>query len=489
MLKWVLALVASVMLFLSWGSENGFHFCIYVFLCPLFIAESFLVQSGFIKYALGLFFIVVFHLLAGIHLITDIDQSTIVLLLILNAFLLSIPWAIYIGVKQRLSLPISLLFLTILWLGVEQVSAETGIPSPWFVLGNGLMGRPEFIQFYEYTGVAGGSLWILSANCSLFYAINSFLHRKPLAYCVGRLAIFVGLLLLPILLSKEIKFISLASPQEVLIVNTRQTNETILKVTFNQLLERSRNNISEKTKYIIWPESIFESAVSIGDIGKFPVVREVRKHLIGDGPIILVCGLVFSEDYKYYNTALTISSENVNVYKKRQLVPFTEYHPSFFGLFKMFIWSDIEISNGEGAMIETNSVSVNICYESLFGRIVAENCLKSKGRVLAFISNEFWTPGASEFLLRICSIRAIENRKYILRSTNNGIASIIKPDGSVLKSSQSRESLSTIKTDIVPNDYRTFYMRYGDFIGRSALISLVVFPFLLFLGKFKAGNS
>lgn len=473
------------MLLLGWGSENEFHFCLYIFLCPLLFAENSLAISGFIKYALGLLFLVSFHLLAGMDLVEDIEPSTIALLLILNAFLLSLPWAIYIIVKDKFSLSISLFFLTILWLSVEQLSVETGIPSPWFILGNGLAGRPEFIQFYEYTGVAGGTLWILLANCSIFYAINSFLLHRPYVYRICTSSIFVVVLLFPLFLSKGTKFMSLTTLQEVLILNTQQTNETLLKVTFNQLLEESRKNISEKTKYVIWPESILESAVSFDDIEKIPVVTEVRKHLIGGDSLIFVCGLVLSENNEYYNTALIIGSETVGVYKKRQLVPFTEYHPSFLGLFKMFMWSDIEISSGKSAMMETNSVSVNICYESLFGRIVAENCLKSKGRVLAFISNEFWTPGASEFLLGLCSIRAIENRKYILRSTNNGIVSIIKPDGSILKSSQNHKSISTLKADIVPNNYQSFYMRFGDIIGWSALISLMVFPFLLSLDKFK----
>lgn len=423
--------------------------------------------------------------MAGVHLIGDIELSTIVLLLILNAFLLSLPWAIYIISKDKFNLPISLLFLTLLWLSVEQVSAETGIPSPWFILGNGLAGHPEFIQFYEYTGVAGGTLWILLANCSVFYAINSFLLHRPYVYCIGTSSIFVVVLLFPLLLSKGIKFISLATLQEVLILNTQQSNETLLKVTFNQLLEESRKNVTEKTKYVIWPEGIFQSAVSFNDIEKFPVVTEVRKHLIVGDSMIFVCGLVLSENNEYYNTALIIGSETVGVYKKRQLVPFTEYHPSFLGSFKMFIWSDVEISSGKGAMMETNSVSVNICYESLFGRIVAENCLKSKGKVLAFISNEFWTPGASEFFLRICSIRAIENRKYVLRSTNNGILSIIKPDGSVIRSPHNQASINTLKAEIIPNNYQTFYMRHGDIIGWVSLISLMGFPFLLFLGKFK----
>lgn len=72
LLKWILAFVSSIMLLLGWGSENEFHFFLYIFLCPLLFAENSLAISGFIKYALGLLFLVSFHLLAGMNLVEDI---------------------------------------------------------------------------------------------------------------------------------------------------------------------------------------------------------------------------------------------------------------------------------------------------------------------------------------------------------------------------------------------------------------------------------
>ena len=161
--------------------------------------------------------------------------------------------------------------------------------------------------------------------------------------------------------------------------------------------------------------------------------------------------------------------------KKKKLVPFTETSPALFKPFNLFKLSNIEFTTGP-KKVAASSISVNICYELLFGNLVSQNCYESGGQVLASISNEYWIEGASELLVGIGSIRAIENRKFLIRSTNNGIATLINPNGEVLQHFRSKKAISSIKGHVIPNNYQTFYMRNQEIIS---VIPVGLFAILL----------
>ncbi len=122
-------------------------------------------------------------------------------------------------------------------------------------------------------------------------------------------------------------------------------------------------------------------------------------------------------------------------------------------------------------------ISIAICNDALFGEMISENCMNSGGQIMAILSNEIWTPGASKGLLQIASLRAIETRKYIVRSTINGFSSMIDPLGTIIEVPKSNKRISAFKFEVLPNRSLTFYMLYGDIIGQ---ISIILTIFLLF---------
>ena len=92
----------------------------------------------------------------------------------------------------------SLAYLTLVcgWLWAEHFYLNAEISFPWLVLGNGFAGDVWAVQWYEYTGVLGGSLWVLLANIAIFEALQ---HRtKPSAVRAGVVA------LLPVVVSLAI---------------------------------------------------------------------------------------------------------------------------------------------------------------------------------------------------------------------------------------------------------------------------------------------
>jgi apolipoprotein N-acyltransferase len=477
MWKWILAVLSGLLLFFSWGRDGFSVFFVFISLFPLFVAEHKYATTRFAKYFLGLVSLFIFHLTAGMPLISDVGTSIVLSWLALDAVLLSVPWAVYVLVKKGNGLLLALGSLIVSWLSVEQLSLMTGVPVPWFQVGNGLAGRTGLIQFYEYTGVAGGTLWILSVNCALFYSVVSWptLTHTCIRFVYSLVpAIFF---LAPILLSSQLTFNHKTTAEQVVVVNTRQRSDDLLKSTFNELLGTTSTSLSKKVKYIVWPESIFDLPVPGRNIQNSKLVVEARKLMIQEGATVFICGLLLSEDNKCYNTAVIIDADSIRIYQKKRLVPFTEYTPFIFSHFTN--GPSLHITPAKKPTPETNSISVNICYESLFGWLVSETVRLSKGRVIALISNEAWTPGASELLLNFSALRAIENRKFVLRSTNNGIGSIITPEGKIQRLAEDGKSISTLIADIYPNNYETVYMKYGDVIGWSAVSSLALLPLLL----------
>jgi apolipoprotein N-acyltransferase len=62
------------------------------------------------------------------------------------------------------------LALPIYWIAFEYVHLNWDLSWPWLTLGNGFMYNPEWVQWYEYTGALGGSLWVWAANLLTYFA-------------------------------------------------------------------------------------------------------------------------------------------------------------------------------------------------------------------------------------------------------------------------------------------------------------------------------
>jgi apolipoprotein N-acyltransferase len=475
---WVLSAVAGALLSLGWGADNGLAVFLFFSLCPLLLANQIAASNRAVQYLLGLCTISIFHLSSGLHLISDIEVWTVVIWLLANSALLSIPWAIFVLMQKRLNSPSSLLLLIFLWLSIEYFALRSGIPNPWFVLGNGLAGHPEWVQFYEFTGVLGGTAWLLLANCALFYILRATATTQHSfrAVILPAIVTLIGISF-PGLLNKQSDEQTL-SVDQALLINTRQQKGDLLKVTFNELLLECMN-IPKDVKYIIWPESILEFALPAKTIDSSKIVRDVRKHLIQNTDRVFICGLLLKDDNKQFNTALIIGRDYLHVYEKRKLVPFTEYHPAMFSAIPIFQMSELKVSPGDQPSPITNSLSVNICYESLFGELISQTFSQSQGQAIALISNEVWTIGANDQLLKICALRAIENRKWILRATNNGIGAVIDADGRIKTAPSGTRAITPFATDLKLSHETTFYMIHGNFLGWIAVATLPIFLLLL----------
>ena len=105
-----------------------------------------------------------------------------------------------------------------------------------------------------------------------------------------------------------------------------------------------------------------------------------------------------------------------------------------------------------------------ICYESIYGEFVTEYVRKG-AQFLAIITNDAWwgnTAGHKQ-LLSYARLRAIENRRSIVRSANTGISAVINPKGEITDKLP-YDTKGVLKAKFSPANKITFYTQYGDLL-------------------------
>jgi apolipoprotein N-acyltransferase len=184
-----------------------------------------------------------------------------------------------------------------------------------------------------------------------------------------------------------------------------------------------------------------------------------------------------------YNSAVLLNAAGQRVfsYDKIHLVPFGEYEP--FPFIHQVVTSVSEEVGGfhkgkernVGAFTNGNSFSVFICYEAIYpGEIRA--FADHGAQLLINISNDGWfgTSAAAEQHLRMARVRAVENRRWLLRDTNSGITASIDPYGNVTRVMQRDQRDSAD----LPYDFRTdrtIYTRFNDwFAWMCVLVSAIL---------------
>jgi apolipoprotein N-acyltransferase len=195
-----------------------------------------------------------------------------------------------------------------------------------------------------------------------------------------------------------------------------------------------------------------------------------------------------AREWHYYNSALVVGADGNKVgrYDKIHLVPFGEYIP-FQNLLKFahkLTGRVSTFSRGSGPKVfrlptangEAHRYGVFICYESAFADEI-RHFAQLGAEVLVNISDDGWYGDTSAPWqhLNIVRMRAIENRRWILRDTNNGVTAVIDPYGRV-RQSIPRHQVDALPAQFAFRDDITFYTAHGDVFGwLCAVLGLVLF--------------
>jgi apolipoprotein N-acyltransferase len=181
------------------------------------------------------------------------------------------------------------------------------------------------------------------------------------------------------------------------------------------------------------------------------------------------------------NSALLISPEGqpLGRYDKMNLVPFGEYVPRLFRSLIEKVSSEAggDFAPGERQVIlpaGSHRIGAFICYESVFPDFVRRFAQRGAD-LFVNISNDGWygRTAARDQHLKIVRMRAAENRRWILRATNDGITATIDPAGRVYRNLPSYEAAAA-RTGYSYVEDVTFYSRHGDwFVWVCAILAAV----------------
>jgi apolipoprotein N-acyltransferase len=426
-----------------------------------------------------------------------------------NAALMTLPFLLWHHTRKFMSGSVTRIALISYWLAFEYIHHNWELAWPWLSLGNALGEWPVLAQWYAWTGVTGGSLWILMTNIFIFRLVRHYYYGIPIKKRGVTRALFLWLVI-PVAISLLLLLRTRQSERfaEVVIVqpNTNpfeQTSRSGGPARVRHLLSLAEPLLTDSTDFLIFPEAALGPADKsrVGTEGETGLLKDWLRNHPG---LQVITGLTLIEwfsptdtlppfirefknengplrHYAVYNAAVGFDgtlAEPRSSYKSK-LVPGAETFPyrQFLGFLDPLLQAFGAGGSGFGTQSErsifqsaSGTVSPLICYESAFGEFVT-GFVSHGAEALIIITNDSWwgrTAGHRQHL-RLASLRAIETGRAIARCANGGISALIAPDGSVTTPT-SYGHPTAISGPIPLFTHQTFYTKFGDLPGRIALI-------------------
>jgi apolipoprotein N-acyltransferase len=203
-----------------------------------------------------------------------------------------------------------------------------------------------------------------------------------------------------------------------------------------------------------------------------PVFRGAMETMARQTHAIVITNTVVPLDAQgntITNTAITLSPEGREVarYDKIHLVPFGEYVPwwALPGLVHKITSEIGDFVPGSSYSVADSpggGIGVFICYEAIIPQLARKLVERGAG-VLVNISNDAWygDSAAAYQHLEMARLRAIENHRYLLRATNDGLTTVIDPFGRILEEIP-RHQRRVMVAHFNFESERTYYSAHGD---------------------------
>jgi apolipoprotein N-acyltransferase len=417
-----------------------------------------------------------------------------------NALLMTLVFQFFHFTRKQLGNVIGYTSLVVYWMGFEYFHMDWDLTWPWLNLGNGFAGWANMVQWYEYTGTQGGTLWIWCVNILLFHLLHTASGRKKMA--TGLLF----LITLPLLTSWVIlrNYQESSHPVEVVVVqpNIDPYNEKFNGTSDAQLekmLKLASSGVSSSTRLVVCPETALPDGIWNEELSYHPQINRIKAFLLDHPQIRFLTGLSYYKLYKSgetlsetartfrnspgyfdaYNAGLQLdTSQIIQLHYKSKLVPGVEKmpFPVIFGYLENYA---IDLGGTTGSLGVSDHPAVFtgdsiyaapvICYESVYGDYVGEY-VRSGANLICIMTNDGWwndTPGYRQHC-QYARLRAIEHRRSIARSANTGTSCFIDQTGTITQATGWWVP-AVIKTTLNLNNELTFYSRHGDLLGKSTL--------------------
>ncbi|MHA7877349.1 MAG: apolipoprotein N-acyltransferase [Bacteroidota bacterium] len=504
-----LSLLSAISFWLSWPPNPVFPF-LFVAVVPLLLIKRHIEKYQykrpywtFYKYTYWTLFL---WNLTTTWWVANATMAGAVFMLIVNTLFMSLPLPLFQWTAKNYGRRIGYIALLAYWVSMEHIHLHWELSFPWLNLGNGFACWPEWVQWYEYTGALGGTIWILVANLLLYHLWLGARKRtswvpKSIAGCW---------ILLPMLGSYYIYFTYQEQGEHVEVVvmqpnidpytgkfvgadKPRSAQERV--ASFVQL---SEEQLTPQTQFLVWPEIAIDSLLNEQMLDGHACIEQLvgfrQRHpqlsmltginsLVGYSNKKATKTARFSHRYGYYdifNTALFVGNQGtLNTYHKSKLVPGAESVPYIYSLRipKMLTpgpdgkLSSLGTQDYPSVFFNKDGIGIGpvICYESIYGDYLADFVRMGASLIFSITIDGWWgkTPGHQQHFY-YTRLRAVESRRSVARSALKGISAFINQRGDIIRTTH-YEDRTAIRHTLQANSIRTFYVRHSHYIAHTAL--------------------
>ncbi len=455
-------------------------------------------------------------------------------LMFFNPLLFLIPSTLYYFAKKNINKKAALFLFPFFWLTYEYFYTLTDISFPWLTLGSGLSKFNIFIQSADIIGAFGLSVIVVYINVFIYLAIKYYKNKPRISSVYISVIILIFSLSLLYGVYKKSTFKISERKIKVGLIQPdldpwKKWETNNLEKLKDEYLTLSQKAVDKGAKLIIWPETALPVYLNTpayfktkNDIIRFLVKTETFlltgmpdiKYFKKNDRIPFDAKVTGNGKVKYatYNGVLGFSYNNnlVQHYGKMKLVPFGEKVP-FVNTFKflgdIFSWEvglgswnegqdttifvfnrDIESGNiSETDKQDSVKISSPICFESVYP-IFVTSFVRKGAQLISIVTNDSWYGRSSGPYQHkeISVLRAIENRRYVVRAANGGISAIISPLGITEKETK-LFTKDVLVGDVSLQNGLSFYSKYPMIIPLLAVtISLIIILLALFKKIFGA---
>lgn len=499
-----IAMAGGLLLWIAWP-PSSLSFLIFIAWIPLLWLES-NVKSR--KKFFGLSYVTMFVWnVATTWWIWNASAPGAISAFLANSLIMCLPWLGFKIVKKRLGEKIGYVSLIAFWMCFEYIHLQDwGLSWPWLTLGNAFATHPQWVQWYEFTGTSGGTLWIMLVNILLFLHLKNNFNREA-GKTYKNLIAAVSVLVVPIGLSMLVKaHKEVPTDKNIVVVQPNiDPYEKVSDVTgsfeaqLHKLIVTSEKEMDEKTVLVVWPETALYMGNGINEAelapGKNFLFNPLWAFLQRHPGISLFTGVEsyrqfdhktkYTEEfsgqfYESYNGSALLDSSGASAfYHKSMLVPGVETLPWFLKFIdKWFAKFGGTTAGYAKQKVRTvlnekhgYKIAPAICYESIYGEYMSQYSRKG-ANLICIITNDGWwkkTPGHKQHM-NYARLRAIETRTWVARSANTGISCFIDPYGNVIDP-QPYDTNAAIKLNIPSTTHsKTFFVKNGDILSKIMIV-------------------
>ncbi|MBK8575019.1 MAG: apolipoprotein N-acyltransferase [Elusimicrobia bacterium] len=375
------------------------------------------------------------------------------------------------------------------WTVLEWLRGNLFSGFPWLPLSCSQWQVPTHLPLAEIGGGYAVSFLIMLFNGTIAVALKGVWGReKRWLACVPSLAALIGLTVWSIFLWRT-PLPAVGPPVDVAVVQGNIDQYKKWDAAYENEIVRSYSALTREAglthpALILWPETAVP-----GWIPNDARYTQWIQKLAQENQTHLLTGAVTRQENRDYNAAFLFSPAGKIIahYRKMHLVPFGEYVP-LRALLAPFVsvLNDLgSFDQGREATVITipgARLGVNICFEGLFPTLVTR-FTNNGAQVLINITNDGWYrhTAAPEQHFSSSVIRAVENRRWIVRAANTGYSGFISPKGKITSRTRLLEP-AVLRDSVEPLNVLTFYARHGD-------LFIVLCALLLAFGFWRRGKN